>query len=278
MTSITAEEVADTFVRGWVSRFGVPVTVTTDQGRQFESNLFTRLMNIGATKRVRTTSYHPQANGMIERFHRQLKAAIMCHNDTWHRALPLVLLGVRSALKEDLKCSSADLVYGEPLRLPGEFLVPSDSQFVECDDFVSKLRRKMADLRVVPASRHGRRSEFVFKELSSSSHVLLRDDTVRKPLQPPYTGPFRVLARDDKTVTIDRAGHPTTVSIDRVKPAHVVALDPSQSPRAPIPQPRPVISPAPGANPATIPCSPARRPTTVTRSGRTVRFRDILNL
>ncbi len=61
--------------------FGVPSTITTDRGKQFESALFTNLVTILGTKRVRTTAYHPHANGLVERFHRQLKAALTAHGD-----------------------------------------------------------------------------------------------------------------------------------------------------------------------------------------------------
>ncbi|RVE49973.1 hypothetical protein evm_005441 [Chilo suppressalis] len=124
MVGITAEEVADTFMQGWISRFGVPCNITTDQGRQFESDLFNRLLHHFAVKRTRTTSYHPCANGMIERVHRQLKAALMCRSDSWLSSVPLVLLGMRSTFKEDLKTSTEEMLYGEPLRLPGEMLTP----------------------------------------------------------------------------------------------------------------------------------------------------------
>lgn len=288
MVTITAEEVADRFVNGWIARFGVPTSVTTDQGRQFESDLFRRLMNIGATKRIRTTSYHPQANGMIERFHRQVKAALMCHSETWQQALPLVLLGVRTALKEDLKCSSAELVYGEPLRLPGEFLVPTSIQPNRVEDFVVQLQAHMAKLRPVPAARHARPTSFVFKDLENTSHVLLRDDTVRRPLQPPYTGPYRVLSRNNKLITIDITGRQSTVSIDRVKPAYL-APDPENTSHlvttaeeAPVP---PVTTAAPSSFGLPLPCLPpavatnntAQQPVT-TRSGRTVRFKHRLDL
>jgi hypothetical protein len=50
----------------------------------------------------------------------------MCHVDEqWTEALPLVLLNIRTAFKEYLQSSAAVLVYGEPLRLPGELLVPA---------------------------------------------------------------------------------------------------------------------------------------------------------
>ena len=72
LPNITAETVARAFVTRWVASFGVPSTITTDRGSQFESALFLALTNLLGTKRVRTTAYHPIANGLVERFHRQL--------------------------------------------------------------------------------------------------------------------------------------------------------------------------------------------------------------
>ena len=65
---ITAPSTAQALVNGWISHFGVASTITTDRGRQFESFLFKALCEILGSKRIRTTSYHPMANGMIERF------------------------------------------------------------------------------------------------------------------------------------------------------------------------------------------------------------------
>ena len=66
-----AETVARAYYAGWICRFGVPLRITTDQGRQFESNLFRQLNELTGTTHFKTTAYHPQANGMVERFHRQ---------------------------------------------------------------------------------------------------------------------------------------------------------------------------------------------------------------
>ena len=108
LTNITAQSVAEAFVAGWIARFGTPSTITTDRGRQFESVLRTELTNLLGSRRIRTTAYHPIANGLIERFHRQLKASLKAYPDptSWMDSLPLVLLDIRSAFKEDIGCTA----------------------------------------------------------------------------------------------------------------------------------------------------------------------------
>lgn len=297
MSGISAEEVASTFISGWIARFGVPTVITTDQGRQFESDLFRRLLQCCATERTRTTSYHPCANGMVERFHRQLKAALTCHGGSWLEALPLVLLGVRTALKDDLKSSSAELLYGESLRLPGEFVTTSRaSKCVEDpSDFVANFRQRMSKLRPVPASRHADPGCFTYKDLPTSSHAFLRDDSVRRPLTPAYTGPHRILQLKTKTVVLDINGKSTEVSLDRVKPA---LLEPDTTSQLPVSKPYPPSSlqktanmpgpTPPAAQPATtdgtnvttspIPSAPPPAPGYTTKSGRRVRFAIPFNL
>ena len=96
ISDITASTVAQALVSGWVSRFGVPSTITTDRGSQFESSLWSALMKFLGTTRIRTTSYHPQANGLIERFHCHLKGALRAQflSHSWSESLPWVLLGI----------------------------------------------------------------------------------------------------------------------------------------------------------------------------------------
>jgi len=163
---------------------------------------------------------------MIERLHCQLKAALMCHADAhWAEALPLVLLRIRSAWKEDLQASSAELVYGSPLRLPGEFFAPSPSECTDVTDFASRLKVHIGKLRPIPASRHAAPSTFIFKDLATTSHVFLRHGALRGALQAPYVGPYRVLHRGDKTYTIKVQGTAKTVSIDRLKLAYILHVD-----------------------------------------------------
>ena len=88
LTAITAEDVAQALLSGWIARFGVPSTTVTDRGRQFKSKLWHTLMTLLGSKRARTTAYHPQSNGIVERFHRQLKAALKANPTPSHGWMP----------------------------------------------------------------------------------------------------------------------------------------------------------------------------------------------
>lgn len=67
LKDITANTVATAFFIQWIARFGAPTTITTDQGAQFESQLFNALTDLIGCTRIRTTAYHPASNGIIER-------------------------------------------------------------------------------------------------------------------------------------------------------------------------------------------------------------------
>ena len=124
--------------------------LTTDQGRQFKSHLFHDLAKLCDVHLCRTNPHHPAANGLVQRLHRKLQATILCHADKqWIEALPLVL-DIRTAYKEDLQ-SSAELNYGEPLRVPGELLVPA-ALMVKASTFIH-LRHQMDLLRPTPKAR-----------------------------------------------------------------------------------------------------------------------------
>lgn len=219
MPDMLAETCARTFVNNFVTRFGVPSRLTTDRGRQFESRLFFELTKFLGVHRIRTTSYHPQANGLVERLHRTLKAAIVARGSMkWTEELPIVLFGLRCTTKEDIGCTPAQLVYGQNLCLPGEMLGDTPDPDISQDQFVERLREKFRDLR--PSStRLNQKDVYVPKDLQTCDFVFVRVDKVRRPLTAPYEGPFRVIKRLRKAFVIERNGKTETISIDRLKPA-----------------------------------------------------------
>ena len=107
-----AEIIAMVFVQKFVSRFGVPLQLHSDQGRNFESVLFNDVCNLLGVDKTRTTALHPQSDGMVERFNRtlenQLAVFVEKHQQDWDDHVPLILLAYRSAVHE---------VLGKPRRV-----------------------------------------------------------------------------------------------------------------------------------------------------------------
>ena len=143
----------------------------------------------------------------------------------WVDALSLVLLGMRAAVKSDLHCSVPEMVFGEPLRLPGELFVSSDGDMAADPAFVADLRQKIRLLRPIHPVWHGGKSRrsYVSQELSSAAHVFVRVGPRKTPLPSPYQGPFKVLERREKYFKLDLGNRHDMVSLDIIKPAFMDA-------------------------------------------------------
>ncbi|XP_058791029.1 uncharacterized protein LOC131664155 [Phymastichus coffea] len=190
----------------------------------------------------------------------------------WVDALPLVLLGIRSAFKPDIGASSAEFVFGEPLRLPGEMFSSSVPNSEDIPTFLAAIREHVARLRPVPTSRHSKPGIFVFKDLEHCTHVLLREGPELRSLQQPYRGSYEVIERNDKTMTLKIYNKPITVTIDTVKPAFILNdQEPPPTNIADSTLPTVFISPP---KPTFSPTSPASEKVVTTRSGRRVRLPD----
>lgn len=220
----SAETVARTLFQNYICRFGVPLSVTTDQGAQFESNLFREFAKFLGFNRIHSTSYHPQSNGMVERFHRTLKTALLARANSihWYDELPVILLGFRTLPRQDLQCSSADLLYGQNLRLPGSFFLKPHFD-VNTPNFIAKIHSHFDNLTFNEPRRSYLRKTFVSPDLSTCDYVFVRQDRIKKCFTPLFQGPFRVVARTDKVITVFIRDKNVTLSLDRVKPAYILS-------------------------------------------------------
>jgi len=204
----TAQVVADGFVQLWVSRFGVPAVVTTDRGAQFLSNTWACLCRTLGMKHIKTTAYHPQANGLVERLHRQLKEALRARDckENWAEHLPWVLLGLRAAPKEEAGVSSAEVALGARLELPGPVL-PHSVLKEPVPAALPLTVRSYAEVAATPPPN-----------LQGAEYVLVaREKLTGCPLLPAYSGPFRVLERRPKIFCLQLPQKEDWVTVDRLK-------------------------------------------------------------
>ena len=223
MSDATSASCAAALLSGWIARFGIPEHITSDRGAVFTSQLWTSLGKLLGTSIHHTTAYNPEANGMVERFHRTLKAALMSRStdSMWLPQLPWVLLGLRTTPKEGLEASPAEMVYGEPLIVPGEFFPDNASSYD-----VAQLRRIVGKFVPCKQTYKPPGQRYVPQALHTSKYVFLRTDAKQRPLTPPYSGPYEVIERKEKTFLLRIKGADDWVSIDRLKPAYLQDDDP----------------------------------------------------
>jgi len=219
ISTISATNVAKHLIDTWFSRYGIPDNIITDQGTQFEGELFNSLSRTFGFNHIHTTSYHPQTNGMIERFHRSLKTSLRCLAVTpnWVSSLSLVLLGWRNTIHSATGTSPAQMLFGVGTTFPEEFINPHKSVSLES---LNMARKHFLDNDTNPSFNKSSSSKtFVPKALFTCQFVWLqaRDTSHMKPR---YVGPFKVLEwRDNNTVVISRKDKPYTKNIEKAKPA-----------------------------------------------------------
>ena len=171
-------------------------------------------------------------------------------------------------IKEHLHCTSAELVYGTMLRLPGEFFSPTvDSSTAGPLSFVTCLKSSMQRIRAITPTPHAVQQTHVGEELTTASHVFVRRDSIHKPLQHPYDDPFPILKCHHKYFTLDYNSKHQTVSVNRLKPAFMD--HPITTPTLIIP------TDAVPRDSKTVPASP-QSPVCTTQSGRRVHWPDRL--
>jgi cleavage and polyadenylation specificity factor subunit 1 len=196
LKATAAADCARALFEAWVARFGVPTVLTSDRGPQFTSAVWAGLCELLQIKHVKTTAYHPQSNGVLERVHRSLKAALKARaaGTRWSRELPWVLLGLRTAPRDSTGESAAEHVYGTQLVLPGQFLSPPAAEERLRED----VRAALDGFRPPPTRHDGEQQQKPAappEDLMVADYVLVRRDGPKGPLDRPYDGPFKVIQR-----------------------------------------------------------------------------------
>ncbi|GFY18716.1 retrovirus-related Pol polyprotein from transposon 412 [Trichonephila clavipes] len=148
---LEAPTVAEAVVQHWISRYGVPLQLHSDQGRNFVSAVLKGVCELLGIDKTKTTPLHPQSDGMVERFNRtilnNLSLMVSKNQQDWDQKVPLFLLAYRSAVHETTGYSPSQMLFGRDLRLPCDLLFgrPPDTPSSP-EEYVQNLQARFEDV------------------------------------------------------------------------------------------------------------------------------------
>jgi transposase InsO family protein len=207
-----AERVAKTMLDEFFTRMGYPLEIHSDQGRNFTSHIFETLCKLLDITKTRTTSYHPQSNGQVERYNRQVLQMIRCLADRgikdWDACLPQIAGAMRATINRQTGFTANKLMLGREVYKPADlvFGVAAANRVdqTECE-YVANVEEVMRQVHTVARDslqraqsyqkRHyDRKARQRTYELADLVYLLdaQTDRKLSRKLQPPYSGPCLV--------------------------------------------------------------------------------------
>ena len=150
LTNITAPKISKPLVN-FFTLVGLPKEIQSDQGSNFMSGLFQQVVFQLGAKQIKSSAYHPESQGALERFHSTLKNMIRTYcldnEKDWDEGISLLLFAVRESVQESLGFSPFELIFGHsvrgPLKLLKENWLSENTESLNLLDYVSKFRDKL---------------------------------------------------------------------------------------------------------------------------------------
>ena len=228
----SALTIAKLFVEEVVCRHGVPAQLLSDRGKAFLSLLMKEVCEVLGVKKVNTTAYHPQTDGLVERFNRTLTSMlakrVQRSGSDWDTHLPFVLFAYRASIQESTMESPYFLLHGRDPRLPSALdMDPPLTRSEVCLDsykeqLVSSITEAwdLAKEQVKKAQQaqkryHDRRSKEPGFKRGERVFVYMPKDKATKAYKfaRPFHGPFRVVDVLETGLSVCPVGHPQEESI-----------------------------------------------------------------
>lgn len=234
LPNATAQTVAEAFIRRFVCIYGAPKAVLTDQGTNFLSDLMKRIAKCLNIKQYKTTAFHPQTNGSLERSHHTLVEYLkqfVTKEDHWDQYLELALLSYNTSIHEGTKKSPYELVFGRTCTLPASQDLAEYEKLDTYDDYLARLMTRLSLLH-----HEARQNLIQAKEKSKTyydkkvhpldllpgSYVFLKKEFKTGKFDDTHTGPHLVVeVLDTKNAKIKIKNKEKVVSIDRLKKSHI---------------------------------------------------------
>ena len=247
MKNQEAETVAEVLGTQFISRYGAPREIHTDQGRQFESVLFQELCKVLGVTKTRTTSFHPQSDGQAERNIKTLIKMLAINADQkqdWDAYLPFISMAYRATVQESSGFSPNYMMFGRELMMPVDVMFPlkdDDDSPSSPSEYVKKLKPKLhyayelarKNLRRSTERQRRLYNERVFGEKVHEGDLVWVMNKERKKgktpkLQPRWKGPCLVTKSYNDVVkqVFLTAKKSLNLHVDLMKPCEVRKVPP----------------------------------------------------
>ena len=222
-----AHRIARVLVDEVIPLFGMPEALLSDRGTNLLSHLMKDLCELLGIKKLNTTAYHPECDGMVERFNRTLKTMLRKHasrfGNQWDRYLSGVVWAYRNVPHESTGEKPSFLMFGVDLRTPTEaaLLPPTPLESGDIDDYREEVVLSLSSARKLAADsiqRAQQKYRIAYdrkakeRDYRVGDWVLVRfpqeEKGKLKKLSRPWHGPYRVVSRSDPDLTVSKVYYP----------------------------------------------------------------------
>uniref|UniRef100_A0A3B3Q649 Gypsy retrotransposon integrase-like protein 1 n=1 Tax=Paramormyrops kingsleyae TaxID=1676925 RepID=A0A3B3Q649_9TELE len=218
LRSLKAPAIVKALIK-FCTTFGLPKYIQSDQGSNFMSRIFSKVIKQLSIQHQVSSAYHPESQGALERFHQTLKTMLRTYcsaqGKDWDEGIPLLLFAIRDTVQESLGFSPAELVFGHSVRGPlkvlqEQFLFSDHSQAPSTNilDYVSNFRARLHTVcelaKCSLASSQSRmKSRFdqksVQRAFKPGDQVLVLLPLPGSALQAKFSGPYAIGSKLSET-------------------------------------------------------------------------------
>ena len=241
MKKITAEAVAELYVREVVTRHGAPKKILSDRGKQFLSKLSLAIFSYLGSTKLSTTPYCPQTDGLTERFNHTLISAISMyvsdHQRDWDQLIPYALLAYRTSHHASSGLTPFQLLYRREAYLPLDRIMPTGEEIDSFtpDQWSQELHERLQEAYATAAAANQlakeaqqrnydkKRRDISFEE---NEEVLWYNPKIIpgkvQKLAKPFEGPYIISEKKNDNVYVikNATGSEHVVNIERLKKYH----------------------------------------------------------
>lgn len=230
-----ARTIADKLVNHFICKFGIPMQILTDQGKDFTSTLLKEVARLFRIKQIQTSAYRPQSNGALERSHATLadylKHYILTKQTDWDEWIHIAMFSYNTSVHAATKYTPHELVFGNKPELPSSIARNPEFKY-SYDSYIAQLKLKLnkchqiARENVIKSKEKSKKyydrsaSDIVF---DLGDQVLLSNEGskphISKKFAAKYTGPYEIVQQNSPTnFTIKLKNKDQKVHVNRLKP------------------------------------------------------------